>query len=65
MPSYIKRQRKPSARDFTTMTDKELKAMWMAWYPTDQPQTTEERQVCTLIEAVALLRGFDTSTWDE
>lgn len=49
--------------DYMIMTESELKAMWLIWYPEGSGPTHAMRQICKLIEAIAMLRGFDISKW--
>jgi hypothetical protein len=55
----------PASSDFLVMTEEELKSMWNAWYPGGSGPLGEMRRICSLIEAVAMLRGFDIQKWVE
>jgi len=61
----MKRTLMPASSDFLVMTEEELKAMWLAWYPAGSGPLSAMRQICSLLEAVATLRGFDIQKWIE
>lgn len=61
----VKRTLMPASSDFITMSEEELKAMWLAWYPAGSGPLGAMRHICSLIEAIALMRGFDIQKWVE
>ena len=61
----MKRTLMPAPSDFLVMTEEELKAMWVAWYPGGSGPLSAMRNICSLIEAIATLRGIDIQKWVE
>ena len=49
---------------FLTMDEETLKDHYYAWYPGGSGPIGAMRTICSLIEAVAKLRGFDVTKWD-
>ena len=52
-------------QDFSTMPEETLFHLWVYWYPGGSGPLVAMKTICSLIETVATLRGFDTSKWPE
>lgn len=48
---------------YATLSEEDLKSLWLSWYPGGSGPLSAMREICRLIEAVAHLRGFDVTKW--
>ena len=48
---------------FLTMDEEILKSYYFSWYPGGSGPIRAMRTICSLIEAIATLRGFDVTKW--
>lgn len=48
---------------FMTMSEEDLKYWYFSWYPGGSGPIGAMRTICSLIEAIAKMRGFDVSKW--
>lgn len=49
---------------FLAMDEETLKSHYFSWYPGGSGPIGAMRSICSLIEALAKLRGFDVSSWE-
>ena len=46
-------------------SEDQLFGLWKAWYPAGSGPLGAMNTICTLIENIASLRGFDVSKWPQ
>lgn len=48
---------------YLTMPEDQLASIYWSWYPGGSGPIGAMRQICSLIEAIAKLRGFNVDEW--
>ena len=57
--------RKPvdPSMSYVDMSEEQMKALWLAWYPAGSGPLGAMKTICALLESIAHMRGFDPSQW--
>jgi hypothetical protein len=50
--------------DYATASEEELKREWNYWYPAGSGPLNVMREVCRVIQALAIAKGYDISKWE-